>query len=126
MTAGIKTAEALVRGQLEAYNARDLETFVSFFDDDIEAFLMPGQLLYQGKDELRQRHAVRFQEPDLYAELLHRRVIGDFVIDQEAVTRNFPEGRGQFDVAATYQIENGNIRRMWYVMGTPRIEAGED
>lgn len=123
MTQIIPSPEELVKGQLDAYNARNLQAFIPFFADDIEVYLHPSNLLYSGKIELTQRHATRFEEPDLHAELLNRRVIGNFVIDQEAVTRNFPEGKGQFDVSATYEIVGSKIQRIWYLMGTPRIEG---
>jgi hypothetical protein len=35
-------------------------------------------------------------------------VFGNMVVDQERVTRTFPEGPGQIDVIAIYEIEGGN------------------
>lgn len=108
-------------GQLDAYNARDLERFTTYWAQDLQVYTHPHTLLYAGQAELRQRHAARFQEPDLHAHLLHRRAIGHIVMDQERVTRTFPEGRGTLDVAATYEVTGGLIRRAWFLTGTPAL-----
>ena len=71
-----------------------------------------------------QRHAVRFQEPDLHGRLVKRMVVGDKVVDQEVVTRNFPEGRGSIEVIAIYQVVQGRIVKAWFMFGEPTLEAG--
>lgn len=113
----------VVAAQLDAYNARDIEQFIQFWAEDVQVYQFPDTPLFSGRPELRQRHDVRFQEPDLHAELLHRRVIGPWVFDQELVTRNFPEGRGTLEVAAVYDVQGGKIVRAWFTFGVPVLIA---
>jgi hypothetical protein len=39
------------------------------------------------------------------------------VVDQEAVTRIFPDGPGEVDVVAIYEVESGRIAKAWFKMG---------
>ena len=39
------------------------------------------------------------------------------------VTRTFPDGPGEVDVLAIYQVEHGKIAKAWFKMGTPRLHA---
>jgi hypothetical protein len=41
------------------------------------------------------------------------------VIDHETVTRSFPDGPGEVDVIAIYEVENGKIAKAWFKMGPP-------
>jgi putative hydrolase of HD superfamily len=47
--------------------------------------------------------------------------VGNLVIDQEVVTRTFPEGPGEVDVIAIYEVEKGKISKAWFKMGKPRL-----
>ena len=46
--------------------------------------------LASGAAQVRERSALRFQEPNLHAQLLNRIVSGKVVIDHELVTRTYP------------------------------------
>ena len=47
----MKTAEELAQGQLEAYNNHDIETFCTYFAQDIKVYDAHDQaLLFEGKD----------------------------------------------------------------------------
>lgn len=115
--------ELPVQKQLEAYNARDIEAFMAWWADDCQYFAFPSTLLASSAAEIRERHVERFKEPDLYGRLLARIVVGNIVIDHETVTRNFPEGKGEVDVACIYEIENGKIAKAWFKMGQRRVHA---
>lgn len=108
---------AVAQGQLDAYNARDIDTFMTFWDAQAQVFEHPSTLLAEGAAQIRARHLVRFQEPDLYGELLSRVVLGNTVIDHERVRRNFEEGVGYLKVACIYEIAEGKIRRAWFISG---------
>lgn len=107
--------------QLEAYNARDIDRFMQWWADDCEYYEFPSRLLAQGAAQIRERHVARFKEPNLFGKLIHRAVIGNTVIDQERVTRMFPEGPGEVDVFAIYEIAGGKIAKAWFKMGTPEL-----
>lgn len=109
-----------VREQLEAYNRRDLEAFMRCWTDDCLYYGFPNELLAKGADAVRARHAVRLRDPDLHGELISRRVMGDFVIDQEVVTRLYDGWLGEADVVAIYQIRDGLIAKAWFIQSPPR------
>ena len=110
------------REQLEAYNARDIERFMQCWADDCRYYAFPSELLAQGAAQIRERHIERFKEPDLHGRLVNRMVVGNTVIDQEVVTRNFPEGIGEVDVIAIYEVEKDRIARAWFKVGPRRMQ----
>jgi hypothetical protein len=114
--------ESVVQRQLDAYNARDLETLLGVYADNAELFEHPATPLAQGTAELRARFEVRFREPNLNAQLLNRMVSGNRVIDHERVTRTFPEGPGTVELVMIYEVEAGRIQRAWNLVG-PRLPA---
>ena len=118
----ISDAESVVARQLDAYNARDIDTFMMAWREEAEYFEHPDRLLARGAAEIRIRHEIRFKEPDLHGKLLARFSVDNLVIDREVVTRNFPEGRGTVDVIAIYQVEGDTIARAWFKLGTPVLD----
>ncbi|WP_338147226.1 nuclear transport factor 2 family protein [Neoroseomonas oryzicola] len=116
--------ECPVRQQLDAYNARDIDAFMRCWADDCLYYAFPDQLLAAGAVAIRERHVARFREPDLHGRLLSRVRVGNVVVDHELVTRTFPEGPGEVDVIAIYEVEGGRIAKAWFKMGAPRLHAG--
>ncbi|CAB3661166.1 hypothetical protein LMG1866_00557 [Achromobacter ruhlandii] len=113
----------VVQRQLDAYNARDIDAFMSAWADDCLYYAFPDTLLASGSAQIRQRHVERFQEPDLHGRLVSRIVNGDMVVDQEVVTRNFADGAGEIDVVAIYEVRDGRIAKAWFKLGQPRPRA---
>jgi putative hydrolase of HD superfamily len=112
-----------VRGQLDAYNARDIDAFMRFWAEDCRCYAFPDALIAEGAAALRARHVERFKEPNLFGRLLSRIAVGTMVVDHETVTRTFPEGPGEVDVVCIYEVEGGRIARAWFKTGTPRLHA---
>jgi len=112
-----------VQKQLDAYNARDIEEFMKWWAEDCEYFAFPDTLLARGRAAVRERHVERFKELHLHGALIDRIVAAGVVVDRETVTRDFPEGVGEVDVVAIYEVEKGKIARAWFKMGTPRLSA---
>ncbi|MFM7689830.1 MAG: nuclear transport factor 2 family protein [Alphaproteobacteria bacterium] len=110
-----------VQQQLEAYNARDIDAFMQWWAEDCRYYGFPDQLLAKGAAEIRERHLMRFREPNLHGRLITRLCVGNLVIDQEVVTRTFQEGLGEVDVIALYEVEGGKIAKAWFKMGKPRL-----
>ena len=108
--------------QLDAYNARDIDAFMRWWAEDCCYYGFPDQLLAKGTAEIRERHLVRFREPNLHGRLITRLSVDNLVIDQEVVTRTFPEGPGEVDVIAIYEVERGKISNAWFKMGKPRLQ----
>lgn len=109
--------------QLEAYNAHHLEALLAAYAHDVQIFEHPATLLAAGIPALRDRFALRFQEPNLHAHLLQRMVTGNFVVDHEKVTRTFSEGTGTVELIATYEVRDGKIVRAWFLTGPKTLDA---
>lgn len=116
-----QTPEQVVQRQLDAYNAKDLNTLLTIYAEDAQLFEHPSTLLATGTAQIRDRFASRFSEPNLQAELKNRITCGNTVIDQELVTRTFQEGPGQIELVAIYEVTNQKISRAWFISGPRRI-----
>jgi hypothetical protein len=114
--------EAVVQRQLDAYNAKDLEALMETYDEDAEQFEHPDKLLARGSQQIRERSALRFKEPNLHARLIHRIVMGNKVFDHELVARTFPEGTGQIELVAIYEVQNGKIIKAWFAFGEKSLD----
>lgn len=106
--------EALAQAQLDAYNARDLDAFVSLYSEDVEVYSYPGELVIEGREAFRERYAQRFQTEGLRAEILHRSVLGKRVVDHERAWVNGPDA-APVEVIVIYTIENGHIARVEFL-----------
>ena len=104
----------IVQGQLDAYNAQDLDAFCRFYADDAVLAGYGGAPTAEGLSAIRERHARLFAEfPQNRAELKHRIVVGAHVIDHEHVLR--APGGESFEVAPIYTIAGGKIARVDFV-----------
>jgi hypothetical protein len=50
-------------------------------------------------------------------------VIGSSVIDQEVMTRTFPEGLGKLVLVAIYEVKNDKIAKAWFISGAKTLDA---
>ena len=114
---------AVVQAQLDAFNAKDVEALMRTYAPNAEQFALHGERLAQGHEELRPRYMARFEEPDLFARLLSRTVIGNIVTDLELITRNFPEGLGTLEMLCIYEVVDGRIQRASFASGTKILLA---
>lgn len=115
MSATTMSAPAdLAQGQLDAYNAQDVDALCGFFAQDLIVADFNGAVTVDGLEAFRAKHVALFAEhPQNRAELAHRIVIGDRVIDHERVFRK--PGPVSFEVAAIYTIAGGKIARIDFV-----------
>ena len=102
-----------VQRQLDAYNARDLERFVAEYSDTVRIFRPPAtEPAICGKAGLAAYYAAhRFNLPGLRADLVHRIVIGERVIDHERIHGVREEA---FEVVAVYRVVDGKIAEAWF------------
>ncbi len=115
--------ELVAQKQLDAFNARDIETLLSIYALDAELFVHPTTLLASGRHELEKVFQARFSEPNLKAILINRIVCGNKVVDQERVVRTFPEGPGELELTMIYEIQGEEIIRAWSIVG-PKVLYG--
>jgi hypothetical protein len=114
--------EQVVQRQLDAYNARDIDALVAAYADDAELYEHPATLLARGSAQIRARLAGRLEEPNLHARLVSRMAMGAMVIDQEVITRTFPEGPGRLEMIAIYEVRAGRIARGWFMTGAKTLD----
>lgn len=114
-------AESIVAAQLTAYNVRDIDAFMEFWAEDCQYFAFPDTLLASGAAAIKARHIERFREPNLHGRLVSRIAAAGLVVDHEVVTRTFPDGPGEVDVVAIYEVAAGRIAKAWFRMGPPRL-----
>ncbi|MGO4704976.1 nuclear transport factor 2 family protein [Microvirga sp. 2MCAF38] len=112
----------IVQKQLDAYNARDIESFMSHWAEDAEYYAFPSDILANSAAQIRERHIARFKEENLFGRLVKRLAVGNIVVDQEVVTRTFPEGTGRVDVMAIYEVEDEKITKAWFKIGKPVLD----
>jgi imidazolonepropionase-like amidohydrolase len=107
--------ETVVQRQVEAYNARDIEAFLSFYADDVVIRRLPSnEVAWDSKEAMRPRYAKRFAEnPELNCTITGRIVHGNWVVDHELVTG--VKDRPRVRAVATYEVRNGLIRNVWFL-----------
>lgn len=107
--------ENIAQIQLNAYNSRDLESFLAVYSDDVEFYRFPDSLMYKGKDQMRKVYATFFSKTTLlHCRLVNRITYNEYVMDREDITTSIP-GRERFQGQAIYKIENGLIRKVWFI-----------
>lgn len=101
--------EQVIQKQVEAYNSRDIETFVACHHTNVELFTFPETTPFaSGQDKIRKIYSDVFDSsPELNTEILNRMVFGDTVIDHEIVTGR--KGVDKLELIAIYQVMDGQI-----------------
>lgn len=83
-----------VQDQLTAYNAHDIDAFMTNYTDDCIVEDGEGNRQLTGAAEMRPRYEKLFAaSPNLHAEVVKRIRIGEYVIDEEIITGRIPEFR---------------------------------
>tara|TARA_B100000925_G_C21921655_1_gene436147 strand:- start:585 stop:944 length:360 start_codon:yes stop_codon:yes gene_type:complete len=104
--------EELAQGQLEAYNNHDIETFCTFFSEDILVFdALTKQILFEGMEDFRERYTQSFANPNLHCTLVNRMVHENIVIDQESVVGLAEE---VVQAIAIYHIKDNRITEVHF------------
>ena len=102
---------AIAQAQLDAYNAQDLEKYVTYFTQDCVISGLNGTPTETSRDALQARYAKAFaQFPQNKAELKNRVAVGNTVVDHELVIRS--PGGEQFEIIAIYTFRDGLISRV--------------
>jgi len=107
--------EKIVTEQLEAYNNRDLEAFLSFYSDSVKIYNYPDEFLYTGKETLRKNYGALFlNKKDLNCIIKSRVVLNNTVIDHELVL--IDKGQPRFEAVAIYHINEGKIEEVRFMI----------
>ncbi|WP_164914159.1 nuclear transport factor 2 family protein [Aquimarina sediminis] len=111
--------EHIVQKQLEAYNSRKIDSFLSTYATNTSIYNYPDSLRYKGREEMRPYYAKKFKEQtNLHCEIRHRIVFGNKVIDEEYVTYNDKNVR----VASIYEVKNEKIDKVTFIRPQQDIE----
>jgi hypothetical protein len=112
--------ENIVQKQLDAYNARDLEKFVSCFSDNIRVFDYPDNVLkISGKEQFQAVYKDIFDNsPDLHAVIDNRIVFDNKIIDHEKVTGR--KGVAYNEVVVIYELEESEIKNVYFLRKTEK------
>lgn len=104
------TVEQVVQQNLEAYNARDLDKFMSSFSEDIEMYnFTDGKMTAKGLSQVRKIYQELFDlSPQLYSTIVKRIVFDNKIIDHEWI-----EGRKgsktPVEIVLIYEVKNEKI-----------------
>jgi hypothetical protein len=97
--------------QLDAYNAQDLDKYMTYFTDDCVVSGLNGTPTETSREAIKARYAKAFQQfPQNKAELKNRIAVGNTVVDHELVIRS--PGGEQFEIIAIYTFRDGLIARV--------------
>ena len=104
----------IIQQQVEAYNSHDLEAFLSFYSDSIEAYLFPDSLLGKGKEIMEPLFKELFDNaPNLHVEIINMISFGDYFISEEVAT-GMPGGE-TIEAVEIYKVENNLITKVWFI-----------
>lgn len=103
--------ESVVQRQVNAYNARNIDAFLSTYSENIELYNFPGGLIGAGKEKMRDMYEGFFKSnTNLHCEIVNRIVLGNTVIDHERVRLN---GK-TLEAIAIYEVSNGKIVKVTF------------
>ena len=101
----------IASAQLDAYNAQDLDKYVSYFTEDCIVSGLNGTPTETSREAVKARYAKAFaQFPQNKAELKNRIAVGNTIVDHELVIR--APGGEQFEIIAIYTFRDGLIARV--------------
>ena len=101
----------IAQAQLDAYNAQDLDKYMTYFTEDCIVSGLNGTPTETSRDAVKARYAKAFaQFPQNKAELKNRIAVGNTVVDHELVIR--APGGEQFEIIAIYTFRDGLIARV--------------
>jgi hypothetical protein len=105
---------AIAEAMIAAYNAQDVDTYVSYMTDDACEANYRGAVVREGKEGTRSGLAAAFAKwPHNRAEIREKQVIGDYVLFREYVTRGEATDGSElvepFEVIAVYSFTGDKV-----------------
>ncbi|MET0181358.1 MAG: nuclear transport factor 2 family protein [Caulobacterales bacterium] len=101
----------IAQAQLDAYNAQDLDKYMTYFTEDCVIADLNGVITSDGAAAIRVRYEKAFaQFPQNKAILVNRIAVGNTVVDHEDVVR--APGGERFEIIAIYTFRGEKISRV--------------
>jgi hypothetical protein len=109
----LKTPTDVVQENLDFYNQRNIEGFMSSFSDSIALYLFgKTEPVAKGKDAIQKLYKELFDDsPKLHSTILHRAVIGNKVIDHESI-KGRKGSKKPIKLVMIYEVSRDTIDRM--------------
>lgn len=105
---------AIAEEMIALYNAQDADAYVALMTDDAAEAGYRGAVLRDGKEGVRSGLKAMFAEfPENRAEIIERKVLGNYVVLLERVWRS--AAAEPFDVMAIYSFEDDKCSRVEFV-----------
>ena len=107
------TPETVVQKQLEAYNNRDINGFMSVIDKDVTMHeFSTGEITLEGYDACKNVYSTLFEaSPKLHSKILTRTVFDNKVIDHEYITGRKGSST-PIELVLIYEVKNEKITKM--------------
>jgi hypothetical protein len=107
------SAEQVVQQQLEAYNNRNINSFMATMSTEIVLYnFADGKLLAQGFKDVKAMYSSLFsQSPQLHSELTNRIVLGNQVIDHETITGRMGSSEA-IELVVIYEVSESKIYKI--------------
>jgi len=107
------TPEEIVQKQLDTYNARDINGFMSVMSSEVVLINYEDQeVLAKGWNEVRKIYTDLFKNsPKLHSDLTDRIVLGNKVIDHETITGRLGNS-DPIELVVIYEVKNDKIIRI--------------
>lgn len=107
------TPEEVVQKQLETYNNRDIEGFMSVIDKNVTIHdFDTGEITLEGFENCKQLYAALFEaSPNLHSKILTRTVFDNKVIDHEYITGR-KGSRTPIELVLIYEVNNQKITKI--------------
>ncbi|MEM6583520.1 MAG: nuclear transport factor 2 family protein [Pseudomonadota bacterium] len=109
-----RSVTAPVDIQLQAYNDRDIEAFMSVYCEETSIIRLPNTPTLQGLTAIRERYQQLFDTSPQLSAVVHKRIVqGEWVVDHESVTGASMPGVGEAIVA--YQVRDAKIINVYLI-----------
>lgn len=109
------TPSAVVDAQFAYYNAHNVEAFASCYAENVEMTYLDGSRpAIEGRAGILTAFGFLKAMPrDMGVQILQRTLTGPTVIDKEHVV-GLPSGKVLPDMAAIYEVRDGQILKVWF------------
>lgn len=113
-----REALAVIEQLIAAYNAKNIEAFISLYDENVEFYAFPNELMFKGKEKLIARYGIMFKKLKcIQSSPIKRIVHGNIVIDHElsetcSKDAKVVDKRAEF--VTSYQVDNGKITKVLF------------
>jgi len=109
---------AVIEQLIKAYNARNIEAFIKMYDENVEFYAFPNELLFKGKEKLIARYGIMFKKLKcIKSSPIKRIVYGNIVIDHELSETCSTDAKvvdKRSELVSSYEIENGKITKVLF------------